>query len=155
MQVEKFELISKGSSIGLAIKIVVSTILVNQAFNFFEKLESQQPLLNLFLIVAVIAYLIFKHVTTKTILLIADGKLSLKSIGHLPKKHEENLIELKDVSTINLIQTHTQIYGKKMMEIVGMDGGKKSFEINLRYYQMVKLQDYLNEKLKIKANLIG
>jgi len=41
------------------------------------------------------------------------------------------------------------------MELIDQNGNKQIIELNLRYYQLVKLQEYIQNTLKIEANLIG
>ena len=152
---EELKLESKGSIIGLIIKIIVFSFLVNQAFNLVEKFNGQNSLINWILIFSAISYLIYRYMNDKTVLTIDNQKIKIKTVRGLPKKLKQYSFELKDITKVKLIQTHTQVYGKKMMELIDFNDEKQNIEVNLRYYQLVKLQDYLNENLKIETSLIG
>lgn len=41
------------------------------------------------------------------------------------------------------------------MELIDVNDKKQIVELNLRYYQLVKLQEYIENTLKIEASLIG
>ena len=41
------------------------------------------------------------------------------------------------------------------MEMIDRSGQKKIVELKLRYYQLVKLEEYLKDKLKIETSLVG
>jgi len=152
---EEFKIESKGSIIGLLIKIVVFSIIVNKAFDLVEKIIGQNSIINWILIVGTIAYFIYGHITDKTVLTITDNKISSESDNGFPKKSEKKDFDLSTIDKICLIQTQNFVYGKKTMELIDVNGNKQIVELKLRYYQLVKLQEYLKEKLQIETSLIG
>jgi hypothetical protein len=152
---EEFRIESKGSTIGMIIKIVVFSILVNKAFNFAEKIIGQNSLINWILILGTIAYFIYAHFTDKTILTIKENKVRTESLIGFPKKHDNYEFDLDNVEKIRLVQSHNSIYGKKTMEMIDRNGQKKIVELKLRYYQLVKLEEYLKDKLRIETSLVG
>lgn len=152
---EEFKIESKGSTIGLIIKIIVFSILVNQAFNLVEKFIGQNSIINWVLILGIIKYLIYCHFTDKTIFEIKDNKVLTESLIGFPKKHEILEFDLNNIQKIRLVQSQELVYGKKTMELIDKSGQKQVVELKLRYYQLVKLEEYLKDKLKIEASLIG
>ena len=152
---EEFRIESKGSIIGMIIKIVVFSILVNKAFYFVEKIIGQNALINWILILGTITYFIYAYFMDKTILTIKENKVQTESFIGFPKKHYRYEFDLANVEKIRLVQSHNSIYGKKTMEMIDHNGGKKIVELKLRYYQLVKLEEYLKEKLKIETSLVG
>jgi hypothetical protein len=152
---EEFRIESKGSLVGLIIKIVVFSILVNQAFNFVEKFIGQNSIINWVLILGTFAYLIYGHFTDKTILTIKDNRVLTESLVGFPKKIENQEFDLNKVEKIRLVQSQDFVYGKKTMELIDQSGQKQIVELKLRYYQLVKLEEYLKDKLKIETSLIG
>jgi hypothetical protein len=152
---EEFRIESKGSTIGLIIKIVVFSILVNQTFNLIEKFIGQNSIINWILILGTVTYLIYSQFTDQTILEIKDNKVLTESLIGFPTKHEILEFDLNNIEKIRLVQSHDLVYGKKTMELIDQSGQKKVIELKLRYYQLVKLEEYLKDKLKIETSLIG
>jgi hypothetical protein len=152
---EEFRIESKGSIIGLIIKIIVFSIIVNQAFNLVEKFIGQNSIINWILILGTVAYFIYSHLTDKTIFEIKDNKVLTESLIGFPKKHEILEFDLNNVEKIRLVQSQDFVYGKKTMELIDKSGQKQIIELKLRYYQLVKLEEYLKDKLNIETSLIG
>jgi hypothetical protein len=152
---EEFRIESKGSIIGLIIKIIVFSIIVNQAFNLVEKFIGQNSIVNWILILGTVAYFIYNHLTDKTIFEIKDNKVLTESLIGFPKRHEILEFDLNNIEKIRLVQSQDFVYGKKTMELIDKSGQKQVVELKLRYYQLVKLEEYLKDKLKIETSLIG
>lgn len=152
---EEFKLESKKSTVGLLIKIVIFSLLVIRLFRLIEKVIGESSLIKWCLIFIIIAYLIYSYLTDKNILTIKDKKIISESSTGFPKKMEIKEFSLDEIIKINLIQTQELVYGKKKMELIDQNGNKQIIELNLRYYQLVKLQEYIQNTLKIEANLIG
>jgi len=152
---EEFRIESKGSTIGLIIKIIVFSLVVNQAFNLVEKFIGQNSIINWILILGTVAYFIYGHFTDKTILEIKNNKVLTESLIGFPKNHEILEFNLNDIEKVRLVQSQDFVYGKKTMELIDKSGQKQIVELKLRYYQLVKLEEYLKGKLKIETSLIG
>jgi len=152
---EEFRIESKGSIIGLIIKIIVFSIIVNQAFNLVEKFIGQNSIVNWILILGTFAYFIYNHLTDKTIFEIKDNKVLTESLIGFPKRQEILEFDLNNIEKIRLVQSQDFVYGKKTMELIDKSGQKQVVELKLRYYQLVKLEEYLKDKLKIETSLIG
>lgn len=152
---EEIRIESKGSIIGLIIKIIVFSIIVNQAFNLVEKFIGQNSIVNWILILGTVAYFIYSHLTDKTIFEIKDNKVLTESLIEFPKKHEILEFDLNSVEKIRLVQSQDFVYGKKTMELIDKSGQKQVVELKLRYYQLVKLEEYLKNELNIETSLIG
>lgn len=152
---EEFKIESKGSIIGLIIKIVIFTILANRVFSIIERFLGESNIIRWILTLGIISYLIYNYFTDLTTLTIKDNKVVTESKIGFPKKLETNCVELNNIKKINLIQSHNQVYGKKTIECIDQNSNKQTFELKLRYYQLVKLQEYLNDKLHIETKLIG
>jgi hypothetical protein len=152
---EEFRIESKGSIIGLIIKIIVFSLVVNQAFNLVEKFIGQNSVINWILILGTVAYFIYSHLTDKTIFEIRDNKVLTESLIGFPKKHEILEFDLNGIEKIRLVQSQDFVYGKKTMELIDQSGQKQVIELKLRYYQLVKLEEYLKDKLNIETSLIG
>jgi len=152
---EEYRIESKGSIIGLIIKIIVFSIVINQAFNLVEKFIGQNSIMNWVLILGTIAYFIYGHFTDKTILTIKENKVFTESLVGFPKKQNNQEFDLNNVEKIKLVQSQDFVYGKKTMELIDQNGEKRIVELKLRYYQLVKLEEYLKDNLKIETSLIG
>jgi|SRR5690625_486292 len=152
---EEFRIESKGSTVGLIIKIIVFSLIEIQAFNFVEKFIGQNSVINWILILGTVAYFIYSHFTDKTIMEIKNSKVSTESLIGFPKKHQILEFDLNNIEKIRLVQSHDFVYGKKTMELIDQSGQKQVIELKLRYYQLVKLEEYLRDKLKIETSLIG
>jgi hypothetical protein len=152
---EEFRIESKGSTIGLIIKIIVFSLIVNQAFNLVEKFIGQNSIINWILVLGTVAYFIYGYFTDKTILEIKNNKVLTESLIGFPKKHEILEFDLNNVEKIRLVQSQDFVYGKKTMELYDQSGQKQIIELKLRYYQLVKLEEYLQGVLNIETSLIG
>lgn len=152
---EKFRIESKGSTIGLIIKIIIFSLVVNRAFNLVEKFIGQNSIIHWILILGTIVYFIYGHFTDKTILEIKNYKVITESLIGFPKKHKILEFDLNNVEKIRLVQSHDFVYGKKTMELYDQSGQKQIIELKLRYYQLLKLEEYLKEILNIETSLIG
>ncbi|BDD03912.1 hypothetical protein [Aureibacter tunicatorum] len=152
---EEFRIESKGSTIGLIIKIIVFSLVVNQAFNLVEKFIGQNSVINWILILGTVVYFIYGHFTDKTILEIKNNKVLIESLIGFPKKHEILEFDLNNVEKIRLVQSQDFVYGKKTMELIDQSEQKQIVELKLRYYQLVRLEEYLKGELKIETSLIG
>ena len=100
-------------------------------------------------------YLVYSYLKDKTILEFKGNNLIVEIKRGLPQKVSKQKYNLDNVVKIRLIQTHNLLYGQKKMVLTKSDGAKQVIEINLRYYQMVKLQEYFKDILKIETSLIG
>lgn len=152
---KEFKIESKGSTIGLIIKLLGFSFLAIKLFNIIENFIGQKPIVNVYLILIVLIYLIYEYKTDKTVLIIHNKKLIIDSKIGFPKKIKRQEFDLIDIEKIKLIQSHNVVYGKKAIELIDSSNNIQSTAINLRYYQLVKLQTYLKEHLKIKTSLIG
>lgn len=100
---EEFRIESKGSTVGLIIKIIVFSLVVNQAFNLVEKFIGQNSIINWILILGTVAYLIYSHFTDKTILEIKNNKVSTDSLIGFPKKHQTLEFDLNNIEKIKIV----------------------------------------------------
>ncbi len=152
---EEFKLESKSSTIGLIIRILFFSLIINRLFKLVEKIIGENSLIYWSLILITIAYLFYRYLRDKNVITIKDKKIISMSSTGFPEKTEIKEFDLDKIKKINLIQTQELIYGKKKMELIDVNDKKQTVELNLRYYQLVKLQEYIENTLKIEASLIG
>lgn len=152
---EEFKLESKSSTIGLIIRILFFSLIINRLFKLVEKIIGENSLIYWSLILITIAYLFYRYLRDKNVITIKDKKIISMSSTGFPEKTEIKEFDLDKIKKINLIQTQELIYGKKKMELIDVNDKKQTVELNLRYYQLVKLQEYIENTLKIDASLIG
>ncbi len=147
----KFKVQSKKSFLGLIIKCIVFGLFT---FSIISRLNLGSPF-NMLVIIAFFTFFIYQYLNDRTSFEINNGKIICVSTYGFPTMSEESVFELEKVRSIKLIQTHENIYGKKYMELTDTDQVVTRVELKLRYYQLVQLQEYLNNTLKIKTQLIG
>jgi len=150
MDKKKLNIVSKGSIIGLIIKIVVFSIIAINISSTFDN-----PKIILYIIIAIFAYFLYGFFTDKTIINIDDQKFSITVVKGLPKKEEIFSYEINRITAVKLVQTSNFIYGKKSIFIYDNEGDNDEILVSLRYYQLVQIEDYLNNEMHIKADLIG
>lgn len=147
---EKLVVESKGSVIGLIINTIVTSFIVVKILNNF--IDSDYTVA----VIPIIAiYFIYKYIFDKTVIKIHDDKIDITIIKAIPKKEDTYSYVLNNISAIKLVQTSNFIYGKKVIVIYDKKGDNDEIYVNVRYYQLVQLEKYLNEKCQIKTDLIG
>lgn len=82
------------------------------------------------------------------------NKLTIENINGLPAKKKTFNFDLKQIEQIDIIQTHQGRYDRRYMVVHG-NFEPTEINMNFRYFQLVKIQDFFNEQLKIKKILKG
>ena len=152
---DNYKLISKSSTIGLVLKIVGVIFIISQVFKIVEKFIGENSFVFWLLVLAAISYLFYSYFTDKTIFSIENKEITIQISKGFPKKKETYTFCLDEISKINLIQTHNKVYGGKFIELINIHEEKQVIDFNVRYYQLVQLEAYLNDNSEIEANLIG
>lgn len=110
---EEFKLESKSSTIGLIIRILFFSLIINRLFKLVEKIIGENSLIYWSLILITIAYLFYRYLRDKNVITIKDKKIISMSSTGFPEKTEIKEFDLDKIKKINLIQTQELIYGKK------------------------------------------
>jgi len=141
---------SKGSIIGLIIKTIVFSIIAIRILNRFFP-----PKISVFAVIPVFLYFLYRYFVDKTIVKVNEENFDIIIIKAFPKKEEVFSYKIENISAVKLVQSSSFLYGKKSIIIYDKNGDNDEIYVNLRYYQLVQLEKFLNEELHIKADLIG
>ena len=151
----EFHIISKRSVIGFVIKLLVFLLFLNFLLTWLYLNAKLKAIVFLVLLIGYLFYTLYNLLKEKTIVIIQKEILKIFYSKGFPIRNYQFEFDLQTVEKIVLKQTHDFLYGTKIISVLYKDSKEEDIVVNLRYYQLVQLQNYLQEHCSIKVSLIG